>query len=103
MYNRETSGSYVPKWWFEILGFSSELEQNMTEDKSIINAAPTKELFISMLIRDVTLRDAIGDLLDNCIDGALRLRPDGNYKGLKVEIELDTAKGHFTINDNCGG
>lgn len=75
----------------------------MTEDKSIINAAPTKELFISMLVRDVTLRDAIGDLLDNCIDGALRLRPDGNYKGLKVEIELDTVKGHFTINDNCGG
>ncbi len=75
----------------------------MTDEKSIINAAPTKELFISMLVRDVTLRDAIGDLLDNCIDGALRLRPDGNYKGLKVEIELDTVKGHFKIVDNCGG
>lgn len=75
----------------------------MTDEKSIINAAPTKDLFISMLIRDVTLRDAIGDLLDNCIDGALRLRPDGNYEGLKVEIELDTTTGHFKINDNCGG
>lgn len=75
----------------------------MKPDKSIINAAPTKELFISMLIRDVTLRDAIGDLLDNCIDGALKLRPNGYYKGLKVEIELDTTKGHFKINDNCGG
>jgi len=75
----------------------------MKEDKSIINAAPTKDLFISMLIRDVTLRDAIGDLLDNCIDGALRLRPNGNYTGLKVEIELDTVNGHFKINDNCGG
>lgn len=75
----------------------------MTEDKSIINATPTKELFISMLIRDVTLRDAIGDLLDNCIDGALKLRPKGNYKGLKVEIELDTVNGYFKINDNCGG
>jgi hypothetical protein len=35
----------------------------MVDKSSIINAAPTKELFISMLIRDVTLRDAIGDLL----------------------------------------
>ena len=61
-------------------------------DKKIINAAPTKELFISMLIRDVTLRDAIGDLLDNCIDGALRLWPDGNYDGLNVSIELNIAK-----------
>jgi hypothetical protein len=72
-------------------------------NKSIINAAPTKELFISMLIRDVTLRDAIGDLLDNCIDGALRLRPDGNYKGLRVDIELDITKNYFQISDNCGG
>jgi hypothetical protein len=29
--------------------------------KSLINAYPTKDLFISILTRDVTLRDAIGD------------------------------------------
>jgi len=75
----------------------------MKNEKSIINAAPTKELFISMLVRDVTLRDAIGDLLDNCIDGALRLRPNGDYRELKVEIELDTSNDYFKINDNCGG
>ncbi|MGD9641395.1 MAG: ATP-binding protein [Elusimicrobiales bacterium] len=79
------------------------INTNSSEDKSVIKATPTKELFISMLVRDVTLRDAIGDLLDNCIDGALRLRPDGNYHGLKVEIELNTAKDYFKIHDNCGG
>jgi hypothetical protein len=73
------------------------------DDKSIINATPTKDLFISMLIRDVTLRDAIGDLVDNCIDGAQRLRPDGNYEGLYVDIDLDIHKGVFSITDNCGG
>ena len=75
----------------------------MADKSSIINAAPTKELFISMLIRDVTLRDAIGDLLDNSIDGALRLRPNGEYQGLGVDIKLDTERGVFTITDNCGG
>ncbi len=75
----------------------------MTDKSSIINAAPTKELFISMLIRDVTLRDAIGDLLDNSIDGALRLRPNGDYQGLRVDINLDVRKGIFSIADNCGG
>jgi len=79
------------------------VEQELPQDKSIIDANPTKELFISMLTRDVSLRDAIGDLLDNSVDGALALRPDGNYKGLKVEIELDVEKDHFRITDNCGG
>lgn len=73
------------------------------QDKSVINAYPTKELFISILIRDVTLRDAIGDLLDNSVDGALRLRPDGNYEGLYVKIDLNAKEKHFEISDNCGG
>ena len=61
-----------------------------------------------MLIKDITLRDAIGDLLDNSVDGALRLRGDKNYKGLWVKIELNAGKAHpekahFKIADNCGG
>jgi len=73
------------------------------KDKSLINAYPTKDLFISMLIRDVTLRDAIGDLLDNSVDGALRLRGDASYEGLWVHIELNAEEGFFRISDNCGG
>ena len=76
---------------------------NDANQNTVINAYPTKELFISMLTKDITLRDAIGDLLDNSVDGALRLRGDKNYKGLWVKIELNTEKGHFKISDNCGG
>lgn len=36
-------------------------------------ASPTKRFFVSMLTRDINLADAILDLLDNCLDGALRL------------------------------
>ena len=44
-----------------------------------VNANPTKEFFISMLTRDVDIKAAILELIDNSIDGAKRLRPDGNY------------------------
>jgi hypothetical protein len=73
------------------------------KDKTLINAYPTKELFISRLIKDVTLKDAIGDLLDNSVDGALRIRKDHNYEGLWVHIELNTQENFFEISDNCGG
>ncbi|NQT02031.1 MAG: ATP-binding protein [Planctomycetes bacterium] len=73
------------------------------QNKSVINAYPTKELFISILVRDVTIRDAIGDLLDNSVDGALRLRPEGDYQGLKVIMELNAEEDYFRIKDNCGG
>lgn len=70
-------------------------------DQKKINASPTKEFFISILVRDVNLADAINDLVDNCIDGARKLRPDGNYKGLSIDLELKAD--HFMISDNCGG
>lgn len=73
------------------------------QDKSIVNAKPTKDLFISILVRDISIRDAIGDLLDNSVDGALRLRPKGDYKGLWAKISFDAKNGSFTIHDNCGG
>lgn len=37
-----------------------------------VNSSPTKNFFINMLTRDISLNDAILDLLDNCLDGALR-------------------------------
>jgi len=67
-----------------------------------IDASPTKELFVSMLIRDIPLIRAIIDLVDNAVDGALRLRKESNdYSGLSIRIELDNE--HFKIVDNCGG
>lgn len=73
----------------------------MSEDKKKIKGSPTKDLFIYVLTRDLSLEDAINDLIDNCIDGAKRLRPKGDYKDLWIKIHLD--KGKFIIEDNCGG
>jgi hypothetical protein len=66
-----------------------------------IDANPTKDFFISMLIKDIGATRAIIDLVDNCVDGAKRLRPRGNYAGLTIRIE--TTKEYFRISDNCGG
>jgi len=66
-------------------------------------ASPTKQFFVSMLTRDISLADAILDLLDNCLDGALRLAEgkDVDYATHFVKIEI--AQDHFSIADNCGG
>ena len=66
-------------------------------------AIPTKQFFVSMLTRDISLVDAILDLVDNCLDGALRISEDDevDYSSHKIEITLDES--HFSILDNCGG
>jgi Histidine kinase-, DNA gyrase B-, and HSP90-like ATPase len=78
-------------------------EKNPQEEKdpNIIDASPTKDLFVTMLVRDLILSDAISDLVDNCVDGAKALRPDKNYKGLYVNIVANDKV--FSIEDNCGG
>lgn len=75
-------------------------------------ADPTKEFFITMLTKDITLEDCILDLLDNCVDGArqelarrgqdVTVDPtDGTFKGFSVQVSFDA--GSFHISDNCGG
>ena len=68
-----------------------------------INAMPTKAFFVDMLVRDIPLDRAVLDLIDNCVDGAKRLRPgdppDFSELWVKIEISADS----FTITDNCGG
>ena len=71
-----------------------------------INAAPTKNFFVEMLTRDIDLKDAILDLLDNCIDGIQRTIRDAApsetpYEGFWAEITF--SESGFTIADNCGG
>ncbi|MEN5084015.1 ATP-binding protein [Bosea sp. TWI1241] len=72
-------------------------------DLTKVDASPTKAFFVEIITKDIQLDEAIQDLVDNCIDGAKRLRPgsDANYNGLRVSIELN-AQG-FVIEDNCGG
>ncbi len=76
------------------------------EPATTVSAAPTKRFFVEMFTRDIDLRDAILDLLDNCIDGVVRSksfnrahkRPYANYWA-KISLDAD----HFSISDNCGG
>jgi hypothetical protein len=72
----------------------------MIED-NIIQGNPTKTFFIQMITRDITINDAIIDLLDNSIDGANKLKPIGDYSGLFIDITIN--QDEFIVKDNCGG
>ena len=71
------------------------------QDVSKISGEPTKDFFISMLIKDITLKDAIGDLIDNAIDGAKRNAKNNDLTEYFVHILA--SKNKFEIVDNCGG
>lgn len=67
-------------------------------DPHIVHADPAKGFFVSMLIKDITLRDAIGDLVDNAVD-AIKAKandPD-DLSGFEIEIKLGKS---FSITDN---
>lgn len=68
--------------------------------------SPSKRFFVSMLTRDIELNDAILDLLDNCVDGALRTKKDIKdaskpYEGFYAKLTIN--RDEFSIEDNCGG
>lgn len=72
------------------------------------SAKPSKAFFVAMLTRDIALRDAVLDLIDNCIDGIQRAnkkRPPKDkskpYAGFRVSLTISPKK--FEIADNCGG
>jgi len=76
------------------------------EPGETIWGGPTKRFFVSMLTRDIELKDAILDLIDNCVDGATRqlkgkLKGEKPYEGYWARLSL-SAEG-FEIADNCGG
>lgn len=78
-------------------------------EKLMAEGNPTKGFFINMLTRDIELNDAILDLLDNCLDGVVRIREkEGKdrsskdfYSGFYAHITVSNDK--FIIEDNCGG
>lgn len=77
------------------------------QDPNRIEARPTKTFFVQTITRDIELKDAILDLLDNCIDGLMRSLPKGvlergrPYSGHWAHITFN--KDMFSIEDNCGG
>src|SRR6476660_4113549 len=76
--------------------------------------SPTKDFFVTMLTRDISIQDCILDLLDSSWDGARR-----TVKALGYDIDTATVSAGadspqfivelacnadaFTITDNCGG
>lgn len=71
-----------------------------------LNGAPTKRFFVSMLPRDIELDDAILDLVDNCIDGAMRqkrgkLETEHPFEGYWCNLTVNQTE--FVLEDNCGG
>jgi len=77
------------------------------------NANPEKRFFIDLITRDISLEDAILDLIDNAVDSLIRSRSIDPYKNLikpdeapaesLSEIKISFTPKQFTIVDNCGG
>jgi len=67
------------------------------------NAVPTKQFFVSMLTRDISLEDAILDLVDNCLDGALRIANGSEVNYAQHFVHIKLSGDSFLIEDNCGG
>lgn len=75
-------------------------------DEQVLSGAPTKRFFVSMLPRDIELDDAILDLVDNSVDGAMRqerdnLDADKPYAQYRCDLTIDNEE--FLLQDNCGG
>lgn len=79
-------------------------------------ATPEKRLFVSLITRDITLADAILDLLDNSINAAMQevsnplnsARSFFNFltspnTKLKVEIRVKISEKEISVVDNAGG
>lgn len=71
--------------------------------KDVAIAIPTKKFFVSMLTRDISLSDAILDLIDNCLDGALRLANGKEVDYSQHSINIGLSSKEFVIEDDCGG
>jgi len=71
-------------------------------DPNIVHADPAKSFFVSMLIKDITLRDAIGDLVDNAVD-AIKARAKNTSDLSGFEVNINMTKDSFSIIDNGYG
>ena len=76
-------------------------------DPNRVLGAPTKAFFAQTLTRDIELKDAILDLLDNCIDGLMRSVSKATLAKRKPYTDhwahVTFTRDSFVIEDNCGG
>ena len=80
------------------------------------DAQPTKRFFLEMITRDISLEDAILDLIDNSIDALMRtrdieilqitsslLKPNESVDRQEASVEVTIDEKTVSISDNCGG
>jgi hypothetical protein len=78
------------------------------------NANPERRFFVEMITRDISLDDAILDMIDNSIDSLLRNKKIDLYKDFTnlgdaqkgeslAVINISISPRQFKIEDNCGG
>lgn len=84
----------------------ARVAKESSSESEVIFGGPTKRFFVSMLPRDIKLEDALLDLLDNSVDGAMRqqkskLSQKTPFKGFYSELTI--SEDGFEITDNCGG
>lgn len=89
-------------------------------NERVADARPEKHLFLEMFVRDLTLEDAILDLIDNSVDSLIRRRNIDISEALEPSAGPSSADAtstriapatinivlnhkHFEIVDNCGG
>ena len=86
-------------------------------DTSVAIASPEKRFFIHLITKDITLEDAILDLVDNSINSLLKESAislfqtfnavTGTLKTVKLarnyQIDISLSTQGFEITDNCGG
>ena len=59
------------------------------------HATPTKDFFVRMITKDISLEDCILDLIDNCLDGARKVKHAANigivvddYSGFQAKVDF---------------
>ncbi len=76
-------------------------DEQQDGNAKIVKAAPTKRFFISVLIKDIYLIDAVVELVDNSVDSARSAFGTAGLSGKFIEIRYDDQE--FTIVDNAAG
>ncbi len=80
--------------------------------KPVADASPSKELFVDMLTRDITLAECILDLIDNSIHSLVvnerldvmdHLIAGTTPPAINHKVEINFSPSKFSIKDNCGG
>lgn len=109
-YLSDASGKTDPITWKHSMNDEgTSLRADGAEDDPLsVDASPTKAFFCNVITRDLNLEQAIADLIDNCVDGAKRLRGSASatgdtkkYAGLWIKLQFNSTE--FILEDNCGG